>query len=265
MSQFSLRRASAVPRLGALVVAAVLIALLAPSAQADLPKSDRKAVKQMFEDRLYMRIDAPCATGRHPYGTYKRPLVEASPEGVNTEADEAMNASWFHADSTYWGIRINDPVELDEFDFDDDEIEVELEGVGPADKNATVIKFVDIDSLEDFQTAFDLVFATQPLQDEHDDWSDEVKEAIADRELQNGMTKRQVFYITGRPESFEKSEEDGKEVEIWRLRTDKGMKMGFFKAKAGESTGLPSSIRFEDGVLVKGSRQGSDDSFSLDD
>lgn len=247
-----------------------MIALLAfpvVTAQGRLEKSDKKQIKSALAGTLYLRMDAPCATGRHSFGTYKRPLVEVSPEGANTEAENAINASWWHADSTYWGIRINDPVQLDEVDIDGDEnaLEIELEGIGPADGNSTVVRFVDIHSFADFQAAFERAFSKSPLQDEHDDWSAETKQAISERRLVNGLTKRQVFYITGAPKSFEKKTEKGKEVEIWHLRQDKGMKLGYFKAKMGESTGLPAAIRFEDGQLVDAAATGTGSDFSLDD
>ena len=266
-------RAVQSPRLGRLgTLASVLLAIVALTlpgvADAKLTKAGKKEIRARFDGRLYLRMDAPCATGRHPYGTYKRPLVEVSPDGTNTaDTDTVMRSSWWHADSTYWGIRINDPVVLDELDFDadDGEVEIELEGVDVADGNATVLKFVNIYSVDDFDRAFEHTFSPVALQDGHDDWADDVKQAIADRELRDGMTKRQVFYVTGTPESFEKSEEGGKEIETWHLRQDRGMKMGFFKAKMGESTGLPGSIRFEDGVLVGVAQSGSSDEFSLDD
>lgn len=253
--------------LGLFLVLAVSTVPVA-TAWGDLSKSDRKQIKDAFEGTLYLRMDAPCATGRHAFGVYKRPLVEISPEGTNTEdTDVMMSASWWHADSTYWGIRVNDPTRLDELDFelDDDEVEVELEGVGPADGNSTVLKFIHIRSLGDFQAAFDNAFSRQPLQEEHTDWSAEIKEAISKRELVNGMSKRQVFYVTGTPERFEKREENGKEVEIWHLRQSKGLKIGYFRAKMGEDTGLPASIRFEDGKLVDASNVGTSSDFSLDD
>jgi len=244
-----------------------VLAIPVVTAQGKLEKSDKKQLKSALQGTLYLRLDAPCATGRHSFGTYKRPLVEVSPEGANTEAENAINASWWHADSTYWGIRINDPVQLDEFELDGDEdaLEIELEGIGPADGNSTVIRFVDIRSFDDFQAAFERAFSKSPLQDEHDDWSAEIKQAIAERRLLNGLTKRQVFYITGAPKSFEKKTEGGKEVEIWHLRQEKGMKLGFFTAKAGESTGLPATIRFEDGQLVDAGASGTSSGFSLDD
>ena len=243
-------------------------ALLAPAATLwAMPKKDRKAAKKMLEDRvLYMRIDAPCATGRHPYGVYKRPLVEVSPEGSTADTDTMMTASWWHADSTYWGIRINDAVELDEVEFetDDAEVDIELEGVGEAEDSSTAIRFVGIRSLADFQAAFDHAFASVPLQEEHDDWSAEIKQAIHDRKLLDGMSKRQVFYITGTPDRFEQMEEDGQKIEIWHLRQDKGMKTGYLMAKVGESTGFPAQIRFEEGRLVGTVARGDDSEFSVD-
>ena len=43
------------------------------------------------------------------------------------------------------------------------------------------------------------------------------------------------------------------------------MKLGCFGAKMGEATGLPASIRFEDGQLVDAAATGTRSNFSLDD
>ncbi len=242
-----------------------LAVLLAPSVFAGLAKSDRKAAKKMLSGTLYMRMDAPCNKGRHSFGVYYSPLIEISPESSEMDDPDAFNASPWHAGGTYWGIRINDPVEIEEIDFDGDEVELEIEGVGPADDEQTVIKLIKINSLEDFKAAADLAFAHQPLQEGHDDWSADIKQAIADRKLDNGMSKRQVFYITGAPESFETKIEDGKKIEIWNLRQSKGTEVGFWRIKTDESSGLSSSLRFEDGKLVGAGNSGTRKEFSLDD
>lgn len=229
---------------------ALAIAMLAPVAiQAEMSKADKKEAKRMMDGTLYLRLDAPCATGRHSWGTYKRPLVEVSPTGTNVDTDDVMTASWWHADSTYWSVLINDAVKVDEMDFDDDEVEFELEGKGDEDKQ-TAIKFVNIRSLDDFEKAFDQTFSTVPLQDEHPDWSSEIREAIGNRELVPGMTKRQAYYVVGKPESHRMFEEDGKEIEVWMLRQSKGMKMGYWRWKREEESGMPSQLRFEDGQLA---------------
>jgi hypothetical protein len=248
------------------VAALVSGLLLLVSAAAEPPKQDRKKIRQMLDSgKLYLRVDAPCVTGRHPFGVYYSPLVEVSPDGVNTEEREGVGFGMYHADSAYWGIRVNDAVRFDDMEWDENTVEVEFEGVGDAEDESTVIAFVDVHSFADFERAFGHVFATAPLQDQHDDWPAEVKQAIADRRLSEGMTKRQVYYITGAPESFERRDEDGVNVEVWRLRQRRGMKMGYFRMSAGElPSGLPEELRFEDGLLVNVIGSGTGSGFDLD-
>lgn len=245
---------------GAAFLLTTAVAFAAP------PKPERKQIRQMLASgKLYLKVDAPCVTGRHPFGVYYSPLVEVTPSGVNTEEREGVGFGMYHADSAYWGIRVNDAVRFDDLEWDEDTVEVEFEGVDDAEDESTVIKFADIHSLADFERAFEHVFATTPLQDQHDDWPAEVKEAIADRRLTEGMTKRQVYYITGAPESFERREEDGVDVEVWRLRQRRGMKMGYFRMSTGElPSGLPEQLRFEDGALVNVVGSGTGSGFSLD-
>jgi hypothetical protein len=217
---------------------------------AGINKAQRKEANAMLSGTLYTRIDIPCETGRHPMGTYMSPIVEVSPDGVNTDSESSISAGWYHAQSTYWGIAPNDTLRFDEADWDEDTVEIELEGVGKTDGNDTVVKFVGIHTLDDFKKAFDRTFSRVPLQDEHADWSPEVKKAIADRQLVKGMTKRQVFYVTGNPEGAKESEENGKKVEVWTLRQSKGLKMGFWSFSSdGPSAGTPKTLRFVDGKL----------------
>lgn len=249
------------------VLSLILILSLAATASAEMPKKEwKEARKSLLQaDTLYLRVDAPCETGRHSWGTWRSPLVQVSPEGVETDDDDSRTSSWWHAESTFWGIRVNDPVRVDEVERDDGVIEIYLIGQGPVEDEETVIQFVGVDSTDDFQKAFDHAFARGPLQDEHDDWSAETKRAIADRRLVEGMSKRQAFYVTGRPVGVDKDTVDGKDVEVWELRTDKGVETGFWASRHEESTGMPDEIRFEDGVLVSIGPVRSEDEFSLDD
>lgn len=233
---------------------------------AGLNKAQRKEANAMLSGTLYTRIDIPCGTGRHPVGTYMYPLVEVSPDGVNTDNDSSVSAGWYHAQSTYWGIAPNDTLRFDEAEWDEDTVEIEFEGVGRTDGNDTVIKFVGIHTLEDFKKAFDRAFSRVPLQDEHTDWSPEVKKAIADRQLMKGMTKRQVFYVIGSPEGSKESEENGKKVEVWTLRQSKGLKMGFWGfSTEGPATGVPKTLRFVDGKLENFDSASSGGGVKLDD
>lgn len=236
------------------VVAGCLLSLVLPSlAAAELPKKDRKAaVQRLSAGTLYLRIDAPVTQGRHPYGVYYSPIVEVSPTQVNTEAEDGASFGWYHASSTVWAVRVNDSVQYDDIEWDEDTAEIEFEGVGAADGNDTVIKFIGINSLADFNAAFDLAFSTQPLQDEHPDWPAEIRKAIAERKLVNGMTKRQAYYVVGTPAEVEKTTEDGKDIEIWTLR-QKGMEIGFFTINPGDQGRPAGTLRFEDGKLISNS------------
>ena len=250
---------------GARVLGGLLALAIAGAATAfaEPPKPVRKQIKQFLKSQgtLYARMDMPCKTGRHPFGTYKAPLVEVGPDGSNTDGELGMSFSGFHAQSTYWGIGPNDSLKFDEGEWDEGAFEVELYGVGPSDGTDTVIKFVNIEGMEDFEAAFDRAFATQPLQDEHPEWSDEMKRAVAERRLVNGMSKRQAYYVVGTPERVETSEMDGKKTEIWYTRQERGMQMGFWYSKA-ETTGYPSQLKFVDGELVDA---GGSSALNLDD
>lgn len=219
-------------------------------AAAEFSKADRKSIKQEFEGKtVYARIDIPHKSGRHSWGTYKAPLVEVTPEGHNTDAARGFTAGAFHADSTYWGTLPNDRLLVDTVSFDDGEVEIELEGVGESEKASTVILFKEIQTVDDLRAAFAIAFSDKPLQDDHPDWSEEIRKAIAERQIVAGMNKRQAFYVVGSPEQFETLEEDGKQVEIWRTRQDRGMKLGFFTTRTKEAS-YPGQLKFVDGVLV---------------
>ncbi len=242
-------------------VALVALALLIPSVAEALSKSDRKRAKQLLKNGpLYMRIDAPCETGRHPFGVYYSPVVEVSPRG-SEEGEMGFNAGFYHMGSTQLSVRVNDEVTLDEMDCEDAECEIELDS---SRGGHTVVKFIEIGSFDDFRAAFDKTFATRPLQDEHPDWPESIRSAIARRELVDGMNKRQAFYVVGSPERFEKFEENGDQVEVWTLRTDSGVKVGFWRAKV-QQPGEALTIRFVNGALTGAGDRGGKNELSLDD
>lgn len=248
-----------------LVVLVTMAVLAASPVSAKLSKPERKEAASMLKGKvLYLRTDAPCTQGRHAYGVYRSPVVDISPEGVNLQVEEGASFGWFHAGSTVWDARINDSVKLDELDWEDDTVEIELEGVGRSDDRDTTLRFVEIHSLEDFRAAFEHTFSHQPLEDEHPEWPAEIREAIAERQLLDGMNKRQAYYVVGTPAQVEKKEEDGKKVEIWTLRKA-GVRIGFFGARTGDPSAPAQYIRFEDGKLTSSSRlQGGAEALDLD-
>ena len=113
-----------------------------------------------------------------------------------------------------------------------------MEGIGSWDGTDTVILFKNIRSVADFEAAFDHAFARTPLQDEYPEWPQATREAIANGNLQEGMTKRQAYIIVGAPSRFERSERDGKRVEVWFPRQERGLEMGFLDLSLG-SDGIP--------------------------
>ncbi len=230
---------------------AVLLSFSAVAATAAMPKGDRATAEGLLKTTLYFRIDAPCGLGRHPFGTYKFPIVDVSPTEVTTKKESGISGGPFHAHGIYWGVGPNDAATFDSLKFYDDEsaIEIEMKGVGKSDGNDTVIRFVNVNTLDDFKKAMALAFAPVPLQDEHADWSADVKKAVADRKLMDGLTKRQVFDITGSPESTTTSGDGAQQVEIWTMRQDKGARIGFWSVQAGEKTGQPQTLRFVGGKL----------------
>jgi hypothetical protein len=243
---------------------ALAAALAAAPATGAISRQERKAAEKMLDGRVYLRLDAPCNKGRHPYGIYYSPLVEVSPAGSNMEGDAGASFGWFHAQSTVWSARINDEMELDELDWDDDEASVEVELEGKGDRH-TVLKFVGIRSLADFRAAFEHAFSPIPLQEHHPDWSAEIRQAIGERRLVNGMTKRQAYYVVGMPARVAKSSEEGKAVETWTLQ-QQGLEIGFFGMKTGNSGAPPEMLRFEDGQLVSADvARGSAGGLDLDD
>jgi len=237
--------------LAAAFVAAGL--LLASTAHAELSKADRKQARKMLAGTLYLRTDAPCTQGRHPFGVYLSPLVDISPRGVNTDAQNGASFGWYHASSTVWEVRVNDSVELDELEWGEDEnkntVEIELTGVGKTDGHDTILRFVEINSLADFEAAFKLAFSNRPLQDENPDWSAEIRQAIGDRKLMPGMNKRQAYYIVGMPEQVDKTTEGEKKIETWTLHKQ-GLEIGFFTWNTGDPSAPAEKLRFEDGLLV---------------
>ncbi len=235
------------------VAVGALLLTAASSAQAALSRADQKKAKQILAGTLYLRFDAPCTQGRHPFGVFYSPLVEVSPTGSNSQATDEVNVGWYHASSTVWAATVNDSFTVDSIDYSDEEpaVEIELEGVGASTDRHTIVKFIKINTLEDFQAAADLAFAHKPLQEEHPDWSAEIRDAIGKRHLLNGMTKRQAYYVVGTPAEVEKRTEGKKQIEIWTLQ-GQGIEFGFWTVSTGDLGRQPDTLRFVDGVLVAG-------------
>ena len=244
-------------------LALVSLMLLAVSAGAQMSRDEQKQAKAMLKGTLWLRLDVPSETGMQPFGMYRKPLIEVSPTAANTEVTSQMNIGWYHAGSTTWSVRVNDSVKVEEIEFESSTIEIEIEGVGTSEDRDSALKFIGISSLDNFKAAFDRAFSKVPLQEEHPDWPAEIRQAIADRRLVAGMSKRQTYCVIGQPESVEKKTEDGREIELWTLRT-KGMEFGAW----GTQTAGPQTaqiLRFEDELAILDASKVSGSAVELDD
>ena len=114
-----------------IAVGALLLAA-ASSAQAALSRADQKKAKQILARALYLRFDAPCTQGRHPFGVFYSPLVEVSPTGSNSQAtDEVTSAGT--TPRRRWEATVNDSFRSTAYEYADEEpsVEIELEGAAP--------------------------------------------------------------------------------------------------------------------------------------
>ena len=232
----------------ALAAAAVvwLIAAGASPAGAELSRRERREAERMLASGdLYLRVDAPCVKGVHPFGVFLSPLVEVSPGGASDDFATIAAVGRHHAVGTFWAARVNDRMRLDDLEWDAEAgtVELELEGVGRSDGRDTVLRFVGIHGPDDFEDAFGHAFATRPLEEEHPDWPAEVRAAVAQRRLLAGMTPYQAYVAVGAPAAVERRDEDGVAVEEWELQPD-GLDV------RGLGLGSGSTVRFEDGRLV---------------
>lgn len=234
-----------------------LAQILAWSATADLSREDRKTIKAALKGTLYLRMDVPAKVGFTGFGLSFDPIVEVSPKGINTDASGFS----LYGRGMSWNVRINDPVEVDEIEIEEDDgtIEIEIDTVED-DSDHSVFRFVQIYSFADFQAAMGRAFSRVPLQDEHPDWPPQIRRAIAARQLLTGMTKRQAYFVVGKPEQTRESTEDGKEIVVWTLRQN-DVEVGVIRS----GNNLPRSLRFEDGQLVRIQEGSLEEHLKLDD
>ena len=241
------RAASAAPTRRALAATALVVFVAAGvPAAAELSRRDRREAGRMLaRGDLYLRVDAPCVKGVHPFGVFLSPLVEVSPRGASDDFTSLAAVGRHHAVGTFWAARVNDQMRLDDLEWDAEAgiVELELEGVGRSAGRDTVLRFVGIHSLGDFEDAFGHAFATRPLEEEHPEWPAEVRTAIGQRRLLHGMTRYQAYVAVGAPAEVERWESDGVAVELWELQPD-GLDV------RGLGLGSGRAVRFEDGRLV---------------
>jgi hypothetical protein len=221
--------------------------LFVPAGRAELTGKDRQEAETMAKAKLYLRVDA---RWKYYYPMWSRgftiePLAVVTPSG-HTVDDKAV--TFGKREYIWWGSGPNDGVAYGAIKFAGDSVRVWMEGLAP-NGNEFMIRFDQIKTLEDFKAAFNRTFSAVPLQDEHPEWPAEIRKAIAERRLIEGMTAEQVRCVIGMPSDTQKTAENGVEVETWHPRQANGTHK-FFRTSRNLATGFPARLRFANGKLA---------------
>jgi len=236
------------------VLTAALLAL--PSARAQLTRSDRARLEESIPQTVYLRIDLPCVYGKVGLmASWVQPMVYVSPTGVSTSLDEGWTGGPIGPKRhMLWGFGPNDPLKRTRLLVGTDgTVTLYFLGLEPRVLQRNLPAAIDIVACKtpaDFQAAFDRAFSKTPLQDEHPDWSDAVRKAIAGRVLLAGMSREQVRCVTGTPIDIEDGEEGGAKTETWHIRQEKGVWAGVLQNRKIKS-GAVSRVTFADGKVIK--------------
>jgi hypothetical protein len=238
--------------------ASILAAVLVSLAAAELSSNDRSVLKEMTRGELYLRNNVPTRYTSGGWGIGAEVVTEVSPSGVEWEknlqaAHEQQQKKgkrrWSGIDTIYWGFGPNDMIRYAKLYFKGNGV-VDLWAEGIKPKNVEIyIRFVGIQNREDFKKAFDLILGPKPIQEDHPEWSPEIRKAIADHTVIEGMTKAQAFAVVGTPMRAATNDEAGKKVEIWFPRQETGASGSYGKVVSA-STGFPAELRFIDGKLA---------------
>jgi hypothetical protein len=215
---------------------------------AQLPIADRDKARKMVEGTFYLQAQAP---QRYSGYGYTAPVLQASPNGLNTE--HLLARPLGEHEAIYWGFLANTQVRYGQLRWEEGKTLLWMECVEP--NNDLSIEFVDIHSLDDFSKALNLVLSRVPVQEEHSEWPKTVRDGIATEELVEGMTQEQARIVTGAPLSV--TTDAGNGTETWVLRQDPGVVIGRrvpwghrSHLKVSKTTGLPLKITFKDGKLL---------------
>jgi len=215
--------------------------------RAELSKEDREAAKRMIAGTLYLRLDVPLKYVMGSFGWGPESVLEVSPTGHDTTRILSLPIKNPKRAKLNWVFYPNYPVRFGKLLFKGDKVSVWAEGVSPNDYEI-MIDFIQINSLDDFTKAFNQTFSKVPLQDEHPEWSSDVRSGIAEHKLVVGMTKDQAFDVVGAPLETKTAEENGVNVETWSPRQDGGT-IGGRNRQKNMRTGFPALLKFTDGKL----------------
>ncbi|MEW6363941.1 MAG: hypothetical protein AB1714_04815 [Acidobacteriota bacterium] len=212
-----------------------------------LSEKEQSEVEKMVEGTLYLRVNA--VSNYHLEG---RTVV--SPGGSNL--DMAVLPETFTENGAIWRYFPNDAIREAEIIWEDDgSVSVWAEGAPPK-KGEVMVHLVGFMSMDEFKAAFNRAFSKVPLQDEHPEWPIEIRNAITERRVVEGMTAEQAYCVVGRPLGLSRRDDAGKQIETWLPPQEIGIGMSVEELKEvyadlkENRTGLPASIELIDGKVV---------------
>jgi hypothetical protein len=239
--------------------------LLSFPAEAQLTKNHGPELEKTIAKTAYLRIDLPCVYGKQGLiASWVEPVVSVSPTGVMAQAEEGWSgSSWTGTKrSLSWAFGPNDALKYEELEIDKDgSVVLHFEGLGPKQQKknrGAAIRIVQAKTAADFKAAFDFAFSSVPLQDEHPEWPEDVRRAVGEHRVIEGMTQDQAACVVGKPVDIEAGEENGNKVETWHIRQPEWM-------SKKEKSSFANKLKFTNGKLVgissetpsKGNRQAS--------
>jgi hypothetical protein len=237
---------------------ALLLALpaslsIVPTAEAGMSKADEKAAAAAWNDAakaaypgtVWALKDLPVYTGTTMNIPWISPVVEVMPDNIKIETTTVIQGTYAGAKSVWYGVRANDKLTFKEASFDDGVVALAFVGTEGSKGRDTKIKITGATSLADVQAKLDEILSkTDPVDPS---WPEDIKKAIANRKVVNGMTKKQVYLSVGEPTSATTQDiGGGKKVDMWVPRTNNGLRIGFANASM-EMTNYPQYIKFQDG------------------
>src|SRR5262245_52089936 len=102
-----------------LLVLAMGFVAAGPAWSRDLGGDIKKAGKEKAVKTWYLKTNVPYFQGRHPYGTFKKPLVMVTAAGgVKIEQSAEVQAGAFHAEGRRLVLRVNDMVKVEDTGWD---------------------------------------------------------------------------------------------------------------------------------------------------
>lgn len=195
---------------------------------------------------MYALKDLPVSSGSAMGMSYISPLVEVAPTGFTIDTSAAVQTTYGGAKTVWYGVRVMDTLVFEEATYDDGILVLAFLGSDKSKGRDTKIKVTSGTFAEVKPVLDQLVSVKSPVDPS---WPADVRTAIDNRVVINGMTKPQAYLVVGEPTSASTMDIAGKKVDMWYPRNNNGIRFGF--GVSMEMTNYPPVVKFQDGVTIE--------------